>query len=176
MMHKIILLSALLLPVASYGKSTQARIKELKEVRFQKELELSEIGEKIADKDYLVTSIKKDYSNLLLELMKSKKQECFEKKGSKEPSNEEAETIRKSVTDPIELFLNNLLSAIKEQKKINKVLVKELFDESGTFITIRFLLMRIMIETNLLESLVGKCEECGQMLIDIDQELATLEK
>jgi hypothetical protein len=53
MTYKGMLLSALLVPVAvtCYGKeSVDSRIQQLKEARFQKELELSELGAKIYDK------------------------------------------------------------------------------------------------------------------------------
>jgi len=76
----------------------------------------------------------------------------------------------------MDLFLDNLLSVINEQKKINKILVKELFNESGAFITAHFLLVRVMIETDLLKSLVEKCEECVPILIEIDQELVNLKQ
>jgi len=72
MNFRSILLSVILLPIASYGKNTENRIKELKELRYQAELKLSEFSEKVAEKDYLVTSIKTEYSNLLTKFIKNK--------------------------------------------------------------------------------------------------------
>jgi len=73
MTYKGMLLSALLVPVAvtSYGKeSVDSRIQQLKEARYQKEFELSELDAKIAEKKKLLTAIFDDGMAMFVERYK----------------------------------------------------------------------------------------------------------
>ena len=166
MTYKGMFLSALLVPVAvtSYGKTDiDQKIQQLKETRFQKELELSDLGAKITEKqelldhlfDLAVKSIRKTCQSLDLD---GKEREKF---------FEQVDVSSKEFED--------LLKRVINEKKVNGFLVKELFDEQKDvlekFETVKFCVVRGFFETNLLKELVSRYENCMHELITIDSEL-----
>ena len=170
MTYKGMLLSALLVPVAvtSYGQeSVDPRIQQLKEARFQKELELSELDAKIVEKKELLTAIFDDTVAMFVERYKPSET-------SKMTDEERVELGGKIVAEYKE-FRNCLKQAI-EEGNIKDFMVKELFDEDTPwnfteFEAMKFLIVRDFFETNLLKTLVGFYANCFQEIIEIDCEL-----
>ena len=69
MTYKGMLLSALLTPYAIIGdNSVDIRIEQLEEKYFQKELELSRLGDMIAEKDKFLSSLDSESQNLFKSL------------------------------------------------------------------------------------------------------------
>lgn len=148
MNYKNIALIALLLPIASYSKSTEVRIKELKEFYEKKGLELLDIGEKIAERNDFVNSLRKDYYNKITD------------------ANQSA----------LDLFASKFIKAVAQEKNINKFLTNELFNDTGNCDPMKVLLVRIMIQKSYIDFLVKKFEEYMQVLINTYEEITTLEK
>jgi fructose-1,6-bisphosphatase len=124
------------------------RVKDLKDTQYRHELEISELGKMISERSDLI--------NLLTSM--------------------HHRDINDDNQEVIDAFSDKLLTAITQQKNINNLLVNELIDEWGNCNTIKFVLIRIMFEKYILKRLVKQYEDCIQNCINIDEELATLEK
>lgn len=148
MNFKNIALVVLLLPVASYSKSTETRIKELETFEYQAELKLSDLGEKIAKKNEFINELNSQYHAKI--------------------KDEKKETI--------DSFKDKFLSAITKEKNINNILITELIDEWGHCDSVKFVLLRMIIEKGILKSLIKQYEECIQSLINNGIELERLKQ
>lgn len=167
MTYKGMLLSALLVPVAvtSYGKeSVDPRIKQLKEARYQKELELSELGTKIAEKEELL--------HLMWEKMDEAIAELAEKKNLKK---QEFEVFIKEINDRKRAFEKYIEGAFESKEDIRQQLVVELYDPENKqfeyFDRVKFYVVREKLESDLLKTLINSYVERLQELIKIDCEI-----
>jgi hypothetical protein len=163
MSYKGMLLSALLVPVVatSYCKdSVDSRIQQLKEARFQKELELSELGAKIAEKQNLLEEMYEDANAHISVILSNLKLE-------EQASDQYISEINASSERFEELFSN--------KESIKGLLLKELIIEEepfpGDFEVFKFWKLRGKFEHNLLETYIEKYEVCLQELIEINREL-----
>lgn len=157
-MKKIFL--GILMPFALLGSETQ--IKELKEARYNKELELSELGNKIAEKDKQIQSFRDDAMEFIAKKIKAKKL-----------SKEEAIQEGQDIDDAMNNFYNYFLSISNDTKMLIGFFLRELFktnqqNEFDQFEMLRFYVIRMINEINLLKSLVEKYEETQQELAQIN--------
>lgn len=171
MIHKITLLTSLLIPATfiTYGQNIDAQIRELKNSRFEKQLELSDLGKRIAEKDELLHSIALGARNFFTELIKKK-----------ELNEQEAKEFGRALNTSLENFEKALDEAIIVKKNVKQFFVKELLKENNKkvedFETFKFAIIRITLERNLMKTFVEQYEDCQQELIEIDQKLADLQK
>ncbi len=174
MNYKNIMLAAFLLPVTitSYGQSVETRIQKLKEAQFQKELELSEIGEMIDKKCDLLTSYKSNAFYYWKHLQEKKINELQEKN---KLSKEDCEKAIAGLEILFEECLKNIGTAFDAAKDIKRLIQNELFDTNG-FENLRLALLRVVFEQHLIEKLIVKYEACIQELIIINKELISLKK
>lgn len=177
MTYKSILLSALLLPIASYGRNTEVRIKELKEAQFQKGLELSNLGKMIAERDELIRTGRKDLENIFPEFKKYRALAL--EKNNKKLTEKEIAKVGENIQISLGKFVEQFDTAIKEKASMKQFLTQELFDQENptstmAFESLRFIVIRTIFERMLLEILVGKHATCAEELIKINQELSDL--
>ncbi|MDR3550015.1 MAG: hypothetical protein P4L31_01265 [Candidatus Babeliales bacterium] len=151
MNYKNIALIALLLPIASYGNSTQARIKELKEAQFQKELEASNLFKMIMDK----AESSSKYEEKAVDSMKLLTPE------------KDVSEIETSLKQLMKEFESELLRA-KNLKQIFKDGILNCSDYS------RVVLLIMVLEKRIGEKLITKYETCIEELIKINLELENL--
>ena len=183
MNYKHMILSALLLPFAinSYGKSVEARIKELQEAQFRKELELSEIGKIISEKDVFLNSFDEDSQYLLRLLINRKKTELIAKNGGIKLSKEEEKKLGEELRNSVNEFLYAVCAAYKAQKNVADIIKNGIFQEDSSndlkeLESLKFFLIRSAFERELVIKFVDKYSVCIQELIKINQELAKLNK
>jgi len=176
-----IALITLLLPMASYGKSIEARIKELKEAQFKKELEVDGLGKMIEEKEELLRNFDQS-SQLLLELLVDKKLEELKTKNNyKQLSNEEVKEFTESIRNSVNTFMNDFGFAYKDKKNIKNLLIEGLFNQDNLenikeFESLKFFLIRCAFARGFLVKIIEKYEIAIHELISIDQELSHLEK
>ena len=169
MTYKGMLLSALLVPVAvtSYGKeSVDSRIQQLKEVRFQKETELSELGLQIDAKQGVIGDL---FASEVYCIKKHYK--------SRDLSSHEKDELRQQVEKLNELFSDFTYGLISEEqvREFFKLLANSQEIYEG-FERLKYLGIRNNIEQKLLKVLTKRYEECLQELIAIGQELEKFDK
>ena len=160
MIRKVILLNTFFLPFAlvSYHPSSEMRIKELKELHFQKQLQLSDIGKMIADRDEFIRSSKEILSPVFSSI-KNKKIDALVKKNGK-VSQEEINKIEEEIENSNDFFLKKYYES--DHKDIKEVLMTELFDQESintsftSFESLRFTLLRIIMEHSFLLNLTEK--------------------
>jgi hypothetical protein len=164
------LLSILMVPVTitCYDKSPiNPKIQQLKEARLQKGFELSDLGTKIAKEQDLIETITYDIGIYLSELTPS----------SKFTENEQEEFLMK-LCESLSLVIHDFEHKVNTQKNINGMLTKIFFDKKKScpqdFDKVKFLLVRRLLENNLLRKLIEKYEECLQEFMEIDHELDLL--
>lgn len=157
--YKNIALIALLLPVASYSKSNEVRIKELKEAQFQKELEISNVSEMIDKKGEFFSNYKSSALDCLT---------TIQEKNESSKSEDEMENL-------LDQFIKNIGVEFDGSKDI-KQMFKNGLDSKGNNESLRVALLRVMLEQRLIQKLIIKYEECAQELIMINQELINLKK
>jgi hypothetical protein len=167
----IILGVTLLTPIATAtclgAAAVEQKIQQLKEQRYQKELELSDLGEKIAEKQALLkalyieacTAYNENISDLNL------KDQELEKH-----TNETNEAGNK--------ILTTFESKVRAKELIKGFLLHELIDNEkdipGDFNAINFWFLRAQLEHDLLEDLIGHYEDCLKELFEIKSEIKTL--
>ena len=170
MTYKGMLLSALLVPVAvtCYGQdSVDSRIQQLKDARYQKELELSELGAKIAEKYEFLEEMLDDARHFFQRYVK---EAGLDTDKATECGLEEAKERKE--------LLSRLRKAIKEGS-VKGFLDNELFDDRDIDENIEFVRLyyvRYFFERKLIVELVEHCDDCMQELIEIDCELDVLQE
>lgn len=181
MTYKGILLSTLLMPYAIIAdNSVDIRIEQLEEKSFQKELELSRLGDVITEKCKFLSSFVSDSKDLFKSLL-SEEVNKLEKKNGKTVSKEEVEgQLSNELNDATRDFFCTFVNAAEGNKSIKGELVK-LFqldetDIAGDLGLLKFRLIRYMFERGLLVDLVQKYENCLQELIEINIKLENLKK
>lgn len=155
MIYKSILLSALLLPVAIYGKSTEMRIKELKEVQFQKELEASNLMKMVTDK---MESLSK-YKEMALNYLKLLSTD-------KELAN---------IENSLDQLIKDFEAELKKAKSLKQVFKDGIVHGSSPDDS-RVPLLIVVLENRLIERLIIKYEVCVEELIKLNVELDNLNK
>jgi hypothetical protein len=178
--YKNIFLSLLLLPIPTYSKSNEIRIQELKEAQFKKEIELSEIGKMITEKDELLASYD-EKSQCLLSNLVDRKTALLEEKNGNQLSREEKQHLAEALRNEVNEFLNALYKSYEEQKNAAEVITNEIFHKDNVkgfkeLESLKFFLIRCAFEQDLVIKLVYKYAACLQELIKINQELTALDK
>jgi uncharacterized protein YhaN len=178
MTYKGMFLSALLVPVAitSYAKNTvdskvsvEAQIEQLKEKRYQKQLELSELGIKIAEKQELLEDMYDDACSAWTKML-----------DSLELEDQEREDFIQEKRSSSEEFKKLLKYSLEVKKDVNGLLVGEILDEEKPFPSdfnfSKFWVLRGRFEYDLLVTFIERYEACLQELIEIDSEMEVLLK
>ncbi|MDR3549790.1 MAG: hypothetical protein P4L31_00105 [Candidatus Babeliales bacterium] len=158
MVYKSILLSILLLPVASYAKSNETRIKELEEAQFQKELEFSNLVELLNKRHKTLDYYKSNTSNLLKLLRKS---------------NEQLK-IEVPLDQLIKNFKTEFDNAIDFKQLFEKSFIEN--DDEISYESFRAWMLIVVTEKQVIDKLTVKCEICVKELIKINTELKELKK
>jgi hypothetical protein len=182
MTYKGIILSVLLAPFTIIGNNNvDIRIQELEEKFFQKELELSDLGKMIAEKDELLSSFDSDCQNYLRFFINKKIKQLEEKNDGKSLSEEEEKQLANELRKMVNEFLYTFCDACRNKKDIKDMLLEGLFyqDESTgikEFESFKFYLIRSTFEREITIRLIKKYEHCIQELIVIKAELENLQK
>jgi len=166
-MKKCILFSFLLTSALTHCAVDQ-KVRQLQEVRFQKELELSELGAKIAEKEALLRFMYLKSDEFVAELIQEKKIDGQEK-----------ELFLKKLNDFYQNFGKIVDQKLATRIDVEHWLAQELFFKSENsktenFDTLKFHVIRDILERNLLKTLLARYELCLQELIVIDRELDSL--
>jgi hypothetical protein len=170
MTYKGMLLSTLLISVVStcFGENNvEQQIQQLKEKRYQKELELSGLGGKISEKEELLRALWQKANEFVNDLMQEKKL-----------TGEESEDFLKNVNREIATFEEYIGLVIKAKKDSKKNLIEELVKGDDKriddFDTLKFYSIRSHIEWDLLKIFIEEYEVCLRELIKINYELELL--
>jgi hypothetical protein len=175
MTHKTMFFIALLVSATSTYcvESIAMQIQELKDYRFKKELELSDLGKMISEKDELFQSMWQAANNFSLKLIN-------EKKKSLNLNEQEVKEFTQALNTSLANFGEALNEAIIIKKNVKQFFVKELLDErnreSKGLETLKFHIIRNSLEFQLLRTLIERYEEGHQELIEINSKLADLQK
>ena len=167
MPYKNIFLVILLIPFSLLGNDTDAQIKELKEARFKKEIELSELGKTIAEKQAYIESMYQEGVNFVHAKANEKNLNEQEMKEFAQKTDEE---------------LNSFVGTFNGAKDVKGFLVKELFKKmeseqiKESFEAAKFYLLLINNEYRILKTLIQKYEILEQERREINQKLTDLEK
>ena len=159
MKFKSLILSIFLIPFALFGNCTKTQLIELK---FKKEMELSDLGKAIAEKYRYCQSIRQDAINIL-------NKEAY-KKGLGE---QEITEFGKMVDQELDSFVAQLNNV----KNVNGFLTKELFKKSEDnqldedFEAVKFFLIIIINEYRIIKTLIQKYEVLEQERREINQKL-----
>lgn len=164
MICKNLLLTVFLMPFALFADGTETQLKELK---LKKEMELSDLGNKIAEKFEYTESIRqKAISYLNYEI---------DKKGL---SEHEIKEFGKKIDADLIVFRTTLTNV----KTVNGFLGKELFcieknePIEQTFESVRFSLIRVINEYRILKTFVEQYEILEQEHREIEQKLIESQK
>lgn len=174
------LLSFILLPVTitSYGNDVEARIKELEQKYFEKELEISDLGKMIAERDEILRCARQNIG-ILWDTIKRQKADAIARKHGKDLSEEEFEQVGIIMQASLNEFVKQFVVALGANQEIKGMLTKGLYDQENidsatSFESARFILTRAILEHMLLEKLVAKYEACVEELIKFSRELTAL--
>lgn len=184
MISKNMLLSVLLIPATIIGKDTiDVRMQKLEEKLSQKELELSNLGKMIAEKDEFFSSFNMESQRLLRLLIDKRVKQLEEQKSGKSLSQEEKNKVAIEMQNKANEFLYKFFDALKGDKAIDGMLSEGLFQkneiagEAGAdFESLRFYLIRHTFEQMITMHLVKKYEDCIKEYRDLLRELSNLQK
>ena len=180
MIHKAFLATLLISATfIVYGQNLDAQIQELKNDRYKKQLELSELGKKIAEKDELLESMWEAANNVALKILEKKRRSSEEQavEDHKQAMNTSLENFKKVLDEAIIVKKNVKQFFIRELLREDKLLTEDRKDfETKNFVTLKFYVIRNALERDIMRALVEQYEECQQELIEIDQKLADLQK
>lgn len=179
MNHTYVLLSALLLPAIIYGKNNDTYIKELEEVQFKKELEISELGKMIAERNNDLSSFEEIGQNIL-EYLLAKKIAKLEMSGIKLKKNE-IDQLAVDLRSSANKFVSDFFVAYEKNENIEIILQKGLLNDENLKIlkeleSLNFFLVRSAFERILTQKLVKKYAMCIQELSLINQKIEQLNK
>jgi len=168
MNYKKIALLAFLLPVASYSQTIEEQIQELQEVQFQKELELSDIGKMISERDAFLRNGQSYIQDLLGEYKNKKKSEA----GNENLSDQEIIAAYDKASDELIYCFDD---AYKNNGNIEQLLIDAFITkDKKEFASLRFFCSRCSIERSLIEKLVARYAKCFQEVIELDQKIIQL--
>lgn len=174
MIYKNIVVLSLLLPALSYGKNmdTEKRIQELKKAKFEKQLEVSNLGKLILEKEELIESFIMKAGDFKRILISQKQEAATQNNGDNPLKNDAIEQIRADAHEPLHLFLKNITKAISQEKNIKGHLANQIFnEETGRFDMCRLAVIGVWFETELMNDYIAQYESAIQELIDIEKEL-----
>jgi len=185
MTYKSILLTLFLVPFSMVGKDTKnTRIQELEEQISEKELELSNLGNMIAQKDEQLLAFHSDVRTLL-NFFTSKRIAMLEKQNDgKALSSEDEDKIAKELGKQADEFLYKFWNALKDNKSITGMLTKGLFQgdinpdifDVEEFESLKFYLIRRIFNQLAIIRLVKKYEACITEYRALLNELIDLQK
>lgn len=176
MNYKKTFLSLLLVPLAVIGDTTN--MKQLEKKLLQKELELSNLGTLIAEKDKMLASFELEIQYIFTAVIDKKVQQ-LEEKSSKPLSREEREKLAKELQNTALEFVRVFCADYQNQKAVSGILSKGLIqvDSNGDFLefeSLKFYLIRCAFERPLLRHLIAEYEHCLQELRAIQNEITAL--
>jgi len=163
-MIKNLLFTALLMPLTLLSNDTETQIKELK---FNKEIELSVLGETISEKYAYIECIRQEAISILRNMAKKK-----------QLNEKETKEFGESIDKDLVAFVKKINGA----KSIDGFLVKELFKTTENdpieddFEAVKFFIVRIINEYRILKTLVQKYEVLEQKHGEIGQKLSDIKK
>lgn len=176
------LLGALLAPFVIIGNNkVDTRLKQLEAKILQKELELSNIGKMIAEKDELFSSFDSNSQKLLKLLIDKRVRQLEEKNGGKSLSNEEKNKVAAEARNNANEFLYTFFDAFKDDKDIDGMLKKGIFKNnedtgSADFESLKFYLIRHTFEQMITLHLVKQYEDCIKEYRTLMHEFSNLQK
>jgi hypothetical protein len=170
-----ILLGLLILPVAYTAGGqlpVEERVQQLKDAWYKQAQELTELGAKIIEKNDLIASMQDNIKSILALLAGNNSAEL----------DQETCEIFKNETDK---FFTKFFHAFRDDINLKGFLVQELMHKKGDFFKgkkaysgaldrIKFNLIQIIVEANLIVKLLENYEECLQKLAEIESELVSL--
>ena len=178
--YKSIFLSILLVPIAAVCNDARDKcIQQLEEQLFQKELELSNLGKMIEERDDYLASFGID-SKAIAKLMEKEVQKWKEKNPGKPFTEEARDQIKALIIHPAYEFSVAFFAACNNGVDIKDMLTGGLFrynesDDAKEFESLKFYFIRCSIEQELLAALVKQYEKCIQDLLDISVEIESLQ-
>jgi hypothetical protein len=163
MNYKNIFLSFLLATFSiTRCNNTEIQIKQLKEDLYKKELELSRLGKEIEEQEQLLESMFDKAANIMAHELHSL-----------------TEHEKKEFKGRIALFAKNV-DHILTNTKVTNFLMNEFFsNEKADNIKphrIKSLMIRFIVEKQILKRLFQRFENCLQQVVQLDAELNELEK
>lgn len=178
MIYKNIFLSLLLVPLTAMGSTTNTRTQQIEKRLLQKELELSNLGALIAEKDKTLASFELEIQDLFTMLV-DKKAKQLEDGSGKPLSEEERATLAKKLQTAAIEFVSDFCADYKNQKNMSGILANGLIqvDSNGDFLefeSLRFYLIRCAFERPLLRHLIAEYEHCLEELRAIENEAIAL--
>lgn len=178
MIYKSILLTLLLVPFTMADNNPKnMRIKELEETISQKELEITNLGNIIAQKDELLDEQKSDWRNRIELIIYQRVQQLEKQNDGKSLSQEdqnkvEAETRKKAVE-----FLDTFFDVLNSGKEIKGMLTDSLFQDDETSCGLfKFYYVRLALDMQIIFDLVKKYENCIKERNMLRNELIDLQK
>lgn len=177
MTYKNIFLSILVISLtAASNSAADTHMQQLKKQLLQKELELSNLGSLIAEKDKLLSSFASEIQRLFLILIDQRTKQLEESKG--QPlSEEEKHTFSKELRDAAVGFVGAFCTDYNNQINIEGMLIKGLIredNENMEFESLRFFLLRCAFERPILKYLVVEYENCLQEIRVLENEITAL--
>jgi hypothetical protein len=163
MNYKSVFLGMLIVPFATMGNNIITYKQELEERFLQKQLELSNLGAMIAEKDRLFASLEAESVNVFRSLV-DKRAKLLEEKNGGALSETEREQLSSELRKEAIGFAKTFWVDYNDQKKIEGVLVGGLIAEINSFESFKFYLIHWMFEWQFLRGLIAKYERCLEEL------------
>lgn len=175
MNYKGIFLGAFLLPVVtmSYGKTVEAQIKEIEEAQLKKELEISDLGNLITERDKLLRCMQSECEQFVDEFIVDKKTKA--KINGNILSQESVDTLIKEYVASVNEFSTDIEHALNVTYDIKDRLFNNIFyddQDIKKLESLKFFLVRCTIERALIIKLVKKYQHCLQELALINKQIA----
>ncbi len=181
MIYKSMLLSVLLVPFTMICDDTirHERIAKLEEKFFQKELQLSQLGEMISQRDKFLSSFSEEVGSLIREIVCRQIEELEKKNSGNELSQAETDKITAEARSYADDFLYAFFVACENNENIDGMLVSGLLKQGeasimNEFESLRFYLIRSTFERSLRVKLVKKYEDCIKEMLVIKAEIEML--
>lgn len=179
MTYKSIILTILLVPCSIRSDDiTDARIQQLEEKLFQKELELSRLGATIAEKDNFFSSLESEVQRIFSSLLEKKVNQT-EKKSGKSLSQEEEKKLSAELSNETITFACTFCANYRNQENIHSFLLNGLIREEENadmeFESLKFYIIRCTFERELLKHFIVRYEKCLHELRDIQNEIIKLD-
>lgn len=182
MTYKGMLLSTLLVPFAIVGNdAADLRIQQLEEKFFQKELELSNLGKMIAERDKLLSSFSLIAHEHISVMLSREVKKAESKNGGNPLPEEEENKLKKELLGSADDFLFSFFATCEKQQDISELLTKGLFQENeilniSEFESLKFHFIQCTFERRVIFDLVKKYEDCIRELLAINAEIENLQK
>jgi hypothetical protein len=171
----------LLVPLTSIcdDAALLARYIALEEAYFQKNLELSKLGKKIAKTDKLLSSYQSELNSQLCFLVDKKIKEYTEQNSNNVVSKEEIARIASAIECEMHDFISMVCLSFEDNKDIEGVLSQELLQQDNNgkiegFESLKFFALRITFERSLIKLLIKKYEGYLKEMADLYTEMKHL--